>query len=247
MSSNDTEWSWDIITTANTSADYVTTATRARRGFAYARTGEEEDVGEEKEEEDVGEEKDVPPPPRSKRPRFSDVGIAAIILCSVLVIVAIVVGSFAAAGAFNAPTPTSAPAPPPAPTVPTTVMSTVPMATAGALDESSGTPDVVVTSLCNHVLEGADEGFCVAVFSWDNSAGAPVAVPIGADNYMVPGPLADDHPTIFAPSLWYGAVSSRWRCGDGGSASLTWVLRTDAGVSVATTSAAHRECPDLPV
>jgi len=95
------------------------------------------------------------------------------------------------------------------------------------------------------VLTGADDGFCLAVFSYDNPTGEPVNVPIGADNYMTGGPLGSAHPTTFVAGTRYGAVTSRWHCED--ETSIAWVLRSGDGVSVAAASAAHVECPPLPI
>lgn len=110
---------------------------------------------------------------------------------------------------------------------------------------TAGTPAIEVSFVCNHVLTGVDAGFCLGVFSYNNPTGSPITVPIGANNYMTPGPIASSHPTHFVAGLRYGAVTSRWRCSV--ATSLSWVVRSGDGVSVATTSAAHHECPPLPL
>jgi len=110
---------------------------------------------------------------------------------------------------------------------------------------TTGAPAVEVSFVCNHVLTGADAGFCLGVFSYNNPTGEPITVPIGANNYMTPGPLASSHPTNFVAGLRYGAVTSRWHCNV--ATSLSWIVRSGDGVSVATTSAAHHECPPLPL
>ena len=131
-------------------------------------------------------------------------------------------------------TPASAPvsAPTTAPTAPPAVVS-------------SGTPHVRISFVCNHVLTGADAGFCLGVFSYNNTAGHAVTVPIGADNYMAPGPLSPTHPTTFVDGWRFGAVTSRWHCSVANT--LTWVVRSGTGVSVASTPATHTECPPLPL
>jgi len=110
---------------------------------------------------------------------------------------------------------------------------------------TTGAPAIEISFVCNHVLTGADAGFCLGVFSYNNPTGESITVPIGANNYMTPGPLAPSHPTNFVAGLRYGAVTSRWHCNV--ATSLSWIVRSGDGVSVATTSAAHHECPPLPL
>ena len=130
-------------------------------------------------------------------------------------------------------------------TASTTTGISPPGPTAGPMVVASGSPAVDVTFLCKHVLDGADAGFCLAIFSYDNPSGEAIEVPIGANNYMTPGPLADDHPTTFVAGTRYGAVTSRWNCAD--ELSIAWVLRTGDGTSVAAAAATQVDCPPLPI
>lgn len=144
---------------------------------------------------------------------------------------------------------TSSPTPSPITSAMTTLVTTVSPTPPPTIETpappglgSSGAPLVVVDFVCNHALHGVDEGFCWALFSYNTSQSA--IVPIGADNYLVHGPLSEDHPTVFTGAR-YGAVRTRWPCGS--ESSVSWVLRSPGGVSVATAPAAHHSCPPIPL
>jgi len=175
-----------------------------------------------------------------RRPTSLQVGVCLLVAVVVTVVVILL-------AIFLPKSTTPAPAPPANASHATTVtLAPVPTPTSGSSGlTGSGAPTVEVSFLCNHVLTGADAGFCLAVFSYDNPSGSPVAVPIGANNYMQPGPLASSHPTTFVAGTRYGAVTSRWDCV--GAATAYWVVRSGAGVSVAAAPRAHHECPPLPL
>jgi hypothetical protein len=101
--------------------------------------------------------------------------------------------------------------------------------------------DITLSVACNEALSGADAGFCLAFFSYQTTA--PFDVPLGANNYMTPGPVHASHPTYFHGGLQYGAVISRWACSE--VSSLSWVVRTESGTAVATTTAENQPCLPL--
>ena len=118
----------------------------------------------------------------------------------------------------------------------TTTVPAPPMATGG----SSGTPNVDVSVVCNAALP---DGLCLGIFSYDNPSGEAFDVPVGANNDMTPEPLETSQPTHFVSGTRFGAVTAEWNCTQ--HSSLSWLVRSGDGVSVATTSAAVTACPSL--
>ena len=179
----------------------------------------------------------APPQQRTKR-RAGTCFLLGLVVLFVLALIGF--GIAALAGAFSSP-PVPAPSATPTGVPPAPVVG----ATEPPALVSSGTPDVEVSVLCNHAFTtGERAGTCIAVFTYTNLLGEPVAVPLGANNYIYPGPEASDHPVTFAAGQWYGAVHADWNCT--ASASLLWLLRSGDGVSVARTTRAHHACPPLP-
>ena len=128
--------------------------------------------------------------------------------------------------------------------VPIATPPPAPPPTEAPLPETSGEPLIEIAVLCNHVFTDENRtGTCRVHFSYVNTAGEPLTVPVGANKYMDPGPLSDAHTTVFGAGQWIGAVHSDWDCTT--YSSNSWIVRSGAGVSVATTTRAHRACPSL--
>jgi hypothetical protein len=101
---------------------------------------------------------------------------------------------------------------------------------------------VEVTFLCNWPFPN---GTCLGVFSYNNPNGATVGVPIGANNYVEPGPADRGQKALFYPGLNYGAAAFLWNCEAHEQA--RWVLRSGGGVSAATAPQGLVECPEIPL
>jgi len=130
----------------------------------------------------------------------------------------------------------------------TTAMTTA--VTAPQVSEPGDTPQPIIAQvslnfLCNHVLEGADAGQCLSVFSYDNPSGDVMHVPHGANNYVLPGPKSRGQTTAFSAGQRFGGASFKWDCQ--AHTQARWTLRSGGGVSVATAPRTHIECPPLPM
>ena len=187
MSLHDMKYDFSAIGPEKRSFDFAT----AKRRTAFSGADDEPLLGG-----DDDERKKAAPPRR----RTGVIVLISVVLLALIVLLVCVFTLPAATPATvtTAATTTAATtvAPPTTP-APTTVLVT------------SGTPSVDISFACNHVLSGADAGFCLALFSYDNPTGEPITVPIGANNYMLPGPLAVNHPTQFVAGTRFGAVTSR--------------------------------------
>ena len=102
---------------------------------------------------------------------------------------------------------------------------------------------VDLTFVCN-VPYG--NGTCRAVFSYENPADHAVHVPVGARNFVEPGPLDRGQATVFAPGMHYGAVSFTWNCRE--HAMARWNVRpSPVYTDTVVVGAALRSCPPLPL
>ena len=125
------------------------------------------------------------------------------------------------------------------------VATEAPAATLPVVSGGGGDPIVELTLLCNHVLTGDDEGYCLAVFSYDNPSGEVVTVLHGADNYIEPGPHNRGQPEVFAAGTRFGGAAVRWNCAS--HLHARWTLTSGGASSVATAPRTHLECPPLPL
>ena len=164
-------------------------------------------------------------------------GSTVVVVVIVIVVVVAIVAAIAVCVSQSQAAPTQV-IDVPAPTTAAIVVQ--PTAAPG----SSGTPDVDVSVVCNAPLSGEDLGLCLGIFSYDNPSGDAVDVVLGANNIIMPEPLATSQPIHFVSGTRFGAVTAKWNCTE--HSSLSWLLRSGDGVSVATTSAAIiPSCPSL--
>lgn len=216
-----------VITVANRSNDYQAVS---RVDPPYG--AEEADDG-------------VPPPVKSTKRSAPPTalrylcGIIICLACVGLIVCVIVAAANSAAAATTTTTAVATTtvattaAPPTAPPPPPVSVS------------EDGAPAVELTFLCNHVLQGDDDGYCLAVFSFDNPSGEVVQVPIGANNFVEPGPHDRGQLETFAAGTRFGGAAIRWNCVE--HLHARWTLRSGDGTSVATAPRTHLECPPLPL
>jgi hypothetical protein len=98
-----------------------------------------------------------------------------------------------------------------------------------------------VAPILNCVMRNAN-GSHTAKFGYDNSTGAPVTIPVGANNYFTPGPRNRGQTTTFQPGVVTNAFSVTLNA-NGGNLGV-WFLKGPDNVlrpvNVLTTSI---ECP----
>jgi len=191
---------------------------------------------------------DVPPVKRRASTPPSGWRFCCGIACLALIVVAIVIAVVCA-------TNTNSEVPPPPPMMNTTGVAptaapTLPVSNdddvvVGGGDDDDVPPTVALTFLCNHRFEeGTRAGRCMAIFSVDNPSGDLVEVPVGANNFVEPGPADRNQPTAFAVGARFGGASFEWDCTEHFAA--RWTLRTGGGTSVATAPRTHVDCPSVP-
>lgn len=134
--------------------------------------------------------------------------------------------------------------------VPTTTTTVAPATTTGATPPPA-TPasnpvllPIDLAFLCNVAFEN---GTCRAIFSYENPNAAVVSLPVGANNYIEPGPPGRGQRTEFKSGYHFGGATFLWNCE--AHAQVRWTLRS-GGSGSATQSTAPQaavDCPALPI
>lgn len=144
---------------------------------------------------------------------------------------------------------THAPTPEPT-TAATTVGTTTAPATATPASRPTSAPasvtaaPVQLTFLCNVPFGNTT---CRAVYSYENPNAVAVTVPVGANNYIEPGPPGRGQRTVFKSGFHFGGATFLWNCQ--AHAQARWALRS-LGVgnepSIASAPQTAVTCPRVP-
>lgn len=171
------------------------------------------------------------------------IGGCFVVLCLATVVTIVVL---ALTGHFDkTPTPSPTPAPPGPVAVTTThVSTTLAPATSAPADSSLLLVPIELVFRCNVRFEN---GTCRAVFDYETPSNVAVSVPIGADNYIEPGPPNRGQRELFKAGYHFGGATFLWNCA--AHVQARWTLRSavDGGSSVAIAPNTHVECPPVPV
>lgn len=103
---------------------------------------------------------------------------------------------------------------------------------------------IELTFLCNVRFQN---GTCRAVFGYDNPSDALVTIPVGANNFIEPGPPNRGQRETFKDGFHFGGATFLWNCNV--HVQARWTLRSgvqgDASVAIAPNASV--ECPPVPI
>lgn len=103
---------------------------------------------------------------------------------------------------------------------------------------------IELSFLCNVRFQN---GTCRAVFGYDNPSDAFVTIPVGANNFIEPGPPNRGQREVFKPGFHFGGATFLWNCNI--HVQARWTLRSgvqgDASVAIAPNASVT--CPPVPI